>query len=107
MTVPMDVDGAIRAHVDWRIRFAAYLRHPDGSLAPVAVAWEDDCRLCEWLSDENNPHMGSAEFMTLHDRHAAFHRAAVDQALGGQRPLVPKGQSRKTQDPAHTACGRG
>jgi hypothetical protein len=34
---------------NWKIRLAAYVRHPDGSLDPVVVALDDQCRLGQWL----------------------------------------------------------
>ena len=74
----MDFDDALRAHVEWKLRVAAYVRQSDGSLDPVVVARVDQCRLGQWLDDEQHPHAGSPEFIALRTQHAAFHQAAAD-----------------------------
>lgn len=72
----MDFAAAILAHINWKKRFAAHL---DGweRLDAAMVEKDDLCDLGKWIHESTR--LGKlAEFESLKEKHAAFHRAAAD-----------------------------
>lgn len=74
----MNVDDAIKAHAHWKVKLAAYLQKPDGSINPVDLAQDNRCELGKWIHGEAARHSHVHEFSELRATHAAFHRAAAD-----------------------------
>jgi methyl-accepting chemotaxis protein len=74
----MDFDQSIEAHVRWKSKLTAYLKHPDHSLDPAATAQDSACDLGKWLHGEGRRFAQTSEFTRLVSDHARFHRAAGD-----------------------------
>jgi methyl-accepting chemotaxis protein len=74
----MNIDAAIRAHSDWKMKLARYLRHPDRSLSATEVSRDTVCELGCWLHGEGRKLQHLPEYQTLKAAHLAFHRAAGD-----------------------------
>lgn len=84
--VTMDFDDAIKAHSAWKMKLAAYLRKPDGSLKSVDVQVDHKCTLGQWIYGEGAKFANLPEFAELKKEHARFHKAAaeiIDKADSG------------------------
>lgn len=99
----MDFQGAINAHVAWKMKLSKYLRSADGSLDPILIERDDGCELGRWMKGEGAVKCGNkAPFVTLLTEHARFHKAAAEivrkanaglnvtdeTALGGGSPFT-------------------
>ena len=72
----MNLDEAIQAHTAWKIKLAAYLRHPDDSIDQAEASNDHRCPLGQWLHGEAKKTFGSSpEYADLVAEHARFHRA--------------------------------
>ncbi|MGD0835950.1 MAG: CZB domain-containing protein [Polyangia bacterium] len=83
----MNLDDAIKTHVDWKMKLKTFLAKPDGSLDPAVVGSDGACVLGKWLRGEGKIHAGMPEFQALLAEHAKFHKAAaqvVIKARAGQ-----------------------
>ena len=84
----MDFEGAINAHVAWKMKLAKYLRSVDGSLDPALIERDDGCELGRWMKGPGLLKCGTKpSFLTLQTEHARFHKAAseiVRKANAGQ-----------------------
>ena len=74
----MNVDDAIRAHAQWKIKLTAYLSNPDGSLNPVEIGQDNRCELGKWIYGDATKHTHLPEMAAVKTSHAEFHRAAAD-----------------------------
>ena len=74
----MDFERSIQAHVRWKAKLAAYLKHPDRSLDAATTSQDSACDLGKWLHGEGRRFAGAPEFARLVAEHARFHRAAGD-----------------------------
>jgi methyl-accepting chemotaxis protein len=74
----MNFDDAIKAHAEWKMRLASYLRNPDRSLDPNSVCKDNQCALGKWIYGEGSVHRHLPEYAALKRGHAEFHRAAAD-----------------------------
>jgi methyl-accepting chemotaxis protein len=74
----MDFDQAIVAHSAWKLKLAAYIRKPDGSLNSVDVGADNKCALGQWIYGEGSKYSSFPEFSVLKSEHARFHMAAAD-----------------------------
>jgi methyl-accepting chemotaxis protein len=74
----MDFDKAIKAHSDWKMKLAVYLKKPDGSLKAGELGQDNKCELGSWITAEGPKHNGSPEFAKLKAEHTRFHKAAAD-----------------------------
>jgi methyl-accepting chemotaxis protein len=93
----MNFDEALSAHVAWKGKLAAYLRHPDHSISASKLALDDGCKLGQWLHTEAQKYSALPEFRALMGHHAAFHRAAADlvrRADAGERVAEEVGLGR-------------
>lgn len=72
----MDLDNAIKAHAEWKVKLRAAI----ASKAPMdqrVVAADNECPLGKWLHGEGKARYGNHEkFGPCVQKHAAFHRAA-------------------------------
>lgn len=99
----MNLDDAIKAHSNWKIKLQDYLKNPDGSIDHQALSKDNLCALGVWLyGDGLAAHGHLAEFKALVDEHKLFHQAAseivvrknkgddvaADVALGGDSPFA-------------------
>lgn len=75
----MDFDEAVRAHSDWKMKLAMYLRKRDGSFKPDEVCQDNRCVMGKWIHGEGRAAFGSRpSFGALRDKHARFHREAAE-----------------------------
>ncbi|MGK5083556.1 CZB domain-containing protein [Bdellovibrionota bacterium FG-1] len=72
----MDFDGAISAHIDWKMKLRAYISKPDKSLNPATVGKDDQCALGKWIHSEGAKFAAIPEFAELKTVHAKFHKCA-------------------------------
>lgn len=73
----MDFDEAIKAHSAWKLKLSNYIRKPDGSLKADEVQSDHKCDLGKWIHGEGMKHKSLADYKTLRDQHATFHKAAA------------------------------
>jgi len=73
----MDFDEAIKAHSGWKMKLAAYLAKPDGSLKAATVEPDNNCALGKWIYAEGARLSAQPEFITLKAEHARFHKCAA------------------------------
>jgi hypothetical protein len=74
----MDFDKAIKAHSDWKMKLAVYLKKPDGSLKAGDMGQNNKCELGSWIAAEGAKHNGLPELAKLKSEHTRFHKAAAD-----------------------------
>lgn len=74
----MYFDEAIKAHSAWKLKLSNYIRKPDGSLKADEVQSDHKCDLGKWIHGEGMKHKSLADYKTLRDQHATFHKAAAD-----------------------------
>lgn len=83
----MDLDEAVKAHSNWKMKLSTYLKSVDGSLRSAEVRADNRCALGQWLHGEGRSHAASPEYRALLEKHAHFHQAAarvVDMANAGK-----------------------
>ncbi|MFI5336055.1 MAG: methyl-accepting chemotaxis protein [Opitutales bacterium] len=78
----LDVAGALKAHVDWKVRLQKYLHASPATrekLDAKVVGTDCNCALGRWIHDEavHSPIAGHPEFAQLKQCHASFHRSAA------------------------------
>ncbi len=74
----MDADDAIRTHVRWREKLAAYLNHPDGSISADELHAHGACTLGRWMHQEGTAFEALPEYAVLKSAHESFHCVAAD-----------------------------
>lgn len=74
----MDFDEAIKAHSVWKMKLAAYLQKPDGSLKASEIEVDNKCALGQWIHGEGKKWQAIPEYAALKADHARFHRAAAE-----------------------------
>lgn len=74
----LNFDVAIKAHSDWKMKLALYLKKPDGSLKASEVAPDNRCELGKWIATEGARLSANPDFARLKSEHARFHQAAAD-----------------------------
>ena len=76
----LDIDAAIDAHRQWKVRLRAALENRL-QLNAEQIACDDACVLGQWIYGRDGQRMSSAPgFVTLLEQHQAFHRAAGEVA---------------------------
>ncbi len=87
----IDLNKAIYAHEQWKIRLAAHLSGKKPlEIAMENVARDDHCALGEWIHGDGKEHAGTPGFDALVQSHAAFHRIAADVARNGDSTSAGK-----------------
>ncbi len=84
----MDFDKAINAHVQWKMKLAAYLTKPDRSLDAAVVGADNSCELGKWIRGDGQTLAKTPDFVKLVADHTQFHKAAGDiirKADSGQK----------------------
>ena len=85
----MNLEDAIQAHAGWKMKLAAYLRHPDKSINASDAGRDDKCPLGQWLHGEAKKTLaGLPEYKSLVTEHAHFHKTVakvVDVANSGKK----------------------
>jgi methyl-accepting chemotaxis protein len=74
----MDFDQAITAHTAWKLKLAAYIKKPDGTLDLKTVGVDNKCALGQWIYGEGAKFASLPDYKTLKIEHARFHQAAAD-----------------------------
>lgn len=74
----MDFDAAIKAHSDWKLKLASYLRKRDGSLKAAEVCLDNQCALGKWIYGEGARYAKLPPFATLRSTHTRFHKEAAE-----------------------------
>ena len=74
----MNLDDAIRAHSDWKIKLVTYFRKPDGSIDPKTLGRDDACVLGQWINKEAPGRTSDQKFLELKREHTSFHVQAAE-----------------------------
>ncbi len=93
----MNVQEAIAAHAQWKIKLAVYLKKPDNSVSFEQLGADDRCELGKWIYGDGAEFKGTPEYETVRSAHAKFHRAAaavvrkanIDKSLDADSVLGP------------------
>lgn len=88
----MDLDHAIDAHMQWRVKFRSAL---ETGKAPdvTTVSADDQCDLGRWLKGEGRATCSShPEYQKLVDQHRGFHRCAGGVAAAIARGKKPEAE---------------
>ena len=89
----MDIDSAIQAHSNWKLRLFNYARGKPAGEIDLQSLWKDDfCLLDRWLQDEGRKYSDHPKFARLLETHSAFHACAA--SLGA---LLERGQGAQVQ----------
>ncbi len=77
-TRTLDIDVAIAAHENWKVRLEAYLAgNSTEDLRPEIVSCDDRCDLGKWIHGDGHTHLGRyATFSDLKATHRMFHYVA-------------------------------
>jgi hypothetical protein len=85
----MDIDGAIQAHTNWKLRlFGACKGSSKEKIEAQTVEKDNVCELGKWLHGDAQRLGDDAVLKTLLEAHAAFHRTAAALAR-----LIERGQN--------------
>jgi len=72
----INLDNAIKAHVDWRAKLRTAIRHRD-SMDAETIGRDDCCELGQWVHGPGRSRYGGhVSFVTLVGAHRAFHHEA-------------------------------
>lgn len=74
----MNVQDAIYAHAQWKLKLSAYLKTPNGSINANTLGADNQCELGKWLHGEAVRYANLPEFAAVCTAHTEFHRAAAD-----------------------------
>ena len=74
----MDFDGAIEAHVNWKMKLRAYIDRKEGGLVAADVEKDNKCALGQWIYGEGAKFSTLAEFSSLKEDHGRFHKCAAE-----------------------------
>ncbi|MBP9752312.1 MAG: CZB domain-containing protein [Proteobacteria bacterium] len=75
----LNIDEAIKAHSDWKIKLQRFLKNPDGSIDSTTVAKDNVCPLGKWMHFGNDSNFKKfTEFNELIIEHKRFHLAAAE-----------------------------
>jgi methyl-accepting chemotaxis protein len=83
----MDIDQAIAAHAQWKVRLRAAIASGE-SVDARSIAADDCCALGKWLHGDARKLLGARPaYQDCVERHAAFHREAgrVAQEINARR----------------------
>jgi len=77
----MDLNDAIHAHANWKMKLFSYLDNPDNSLSSDQISFDQissdsACELGQWLNGEGRKYSSAPEFAPLESSHARFHKSA-------------------------------
>jgi hypothetical protein len=91
----MDIDAAIQAHVNWKIKLTQFMNGSAKEKIDANVAGKDDaCALGQWLHGEGRTVLaGRSDYQDLVSAHAEFHRqvaALVRKCEAGQTAAAHK-----------------
>lgn len=86
----LDIDAAIAAHQNWKMRLTAYLEgRSTEDLRPEVICFDDRCDLGKWIHSSGQARLGAyAGFTALKEHHRMFHYSAsnvVSLVQGGKR----------------------
>jgi hypothetical protein len=74
----MDIDGAIQAHTNWKLRLLNYARGTGTEKIDLPTLGKDNlCVLGRWLHGDGQKYAGTVRFGKLLETHAAFHTCAA------------------------------
>lgn len=77
----MDLDNAIKAHAQWRVKFRSAIAKQE-QLDVATIAKDNCCELGKWLHSDAKREYGNAEaYKALVAKHAAFHTEASKVAV--------------------------
>jgi len=76
----LDIDGAIEAHRQWKVKLRTAIEH-QSQLDAETISCDDRCPLGKWLYGPGGHRLGSRpSFVQLLEEHKVFHQAAGDVA---------------------------
>jgi len=72
----MNLDSAIKAHAQWKMKFRSAITAKE-TMDAATIAKDDCCEIGKWLHGEGRAACGAKpEFVALIERHREFHREA-------------------------------
>jgi hypothetical protein len=78
VTEGLDIDAAIMAHENWKLRLEAYLAgRSTEDLRPEVICFDDRCDLGKWIHSKGRERLGAFPgFSALTEHHRMFHYVA-------------------------------
>ena len=73
---PLDFDGVIQAHMNWKHKLRSFLAGEGEALDPDVVSRDDKCALGCWIHGEGQRHDADEGLGRLRKSHTEFHRCA-------------------------------
>lgn len=74
----LDIQTAMAAHENWKLRLMAYLEgNSSEQFSPEVICFDNHCDLGQWIHGKGQAHLGKfSGFTTLLEHHKMFHYAA-------------------------------
>lgn len=74
----LDIQTAMAAHENWKLRLMAYLEgNSSEQFSPEVICFDNHCDLGQWIHGKGQAHLGNfSGFTTLLEHHKMFHYAA-------------------------------
>jgi hypothetical protein len=95
----MDIDSAVQAHNDWKLRLLNYARGTGTEKIDIQTLGKDNlCALGRWLHTDGHKYVENKRFAKLLETHAAFHACAA--AIG---VLVARGEATAAEQQLNAA----
>ncbi len=94
MVTKQDLDAALHAHMQWKIRIEGAISEKRSDFQPEVVKKDDACEFGRWLHTRPVDVMNTDHYRKVKALHAEFHRVAgslLDLALSGRAPDARKG----------------
>lgn len=86
--LPLSVDEAIDAHLNWRQKLTEYFVNPNHTLDPIKIKRDDCCSLGKWIYTQNSSNQNNYILLKLKETHRHFHLCAgklVERAHAGEK----------------------
>lgn len=85
----MDIDSAVQAHSQWKLRLLKYARGTATEKIDISALGKDNlCALGKWLHTDGQKYVDNKGFAKLLETHAAFHACAASVGT-----LVARGEA--------------
>lgn len=88
MSIPEQIDSAVIAHSEWKVRLRQAIETGESEHSPLDVSADNKCAFGKWLHDElDSSGRTSSHYRDVVQLHADFHKEAgsiLKQALQGE-----------------------
>lgn len=76
--IPLSIEDAINAHLEWKQNLISYSMRPDGSLKTEDTCRDDFCSLGRWIYHPKNKFKDEKLFRLLKEKHHMFHVSTAE-----------------------------